>query len=345
MKTLKEFDFQNKKVLVRCDFNVPLDERGNILDDFRLKQAIPTIGYLAEKGAKTILMSHLDSPGGKVVENLRLNPVQDWLMQYLDFSIAKTQDCVGAEVKEWANNMKAGDILLLENLRFHKEEEENDDNFAKELAGLGELYVNEAFSVSHRKHASVVGIPKHLPSAAGFLFEREINILKELVENPKRPLTVIIGGKKAESKAKLIEKFSKVADWVLVSGLVQKEINEKGLKFSHQEKIISPKGNLEAFDLNQETVKIFTEKINSSKTVFWNGPLGKTEDYEYVFGSKSIAQAIINSGAYSVAGGGETLEFINKLGLAEKFNHVSSGGGAMLDYLADGELPGLTALK
>jgi phosphoglycerate kinase len=345
MKTLKEFDLRNKKILVRCDFNVPLDERGNILDDFRLKQAFPTIGYLAEQGAKTILMSHLDSPGGKVVENLRLNPVQDWLMQYLDFSIFKTQDCIGSEVKKWVDNIKAGDILLLENLRFHKEEEENDVSFAKELASFGDIYVNEAFSVSHRKHSSVVGIPKYLPSAAGFLFEKEINILKELVENPKRPLTVIIGGKKAESKAKLIEKFSKVADWVLVSGLIQKEINDKGLKFTHQEKIISPEGNLMAPDINQETVKIFTEKINFSKTVFWNGPLGKTEEDEYVFGSKSIAEAIINSGAFSVAGGGETLQFINKLGLAEKFSHVSSGGGAMLDYLADGELPGLTALN
>jgi 3-phosphoglycerate kinase len=345
MKTLKEFDFQNKRVLVRCDFNVPLDEKGNILDDFKIKKTIPTIEYLRSKNAKIILMSHLAEPKGVVVESMRLYPVQKRLSEILGIFIKKADDCIGEQVKEIVSDISNGEILLLENLRFHQEEKENNQDFAKELASLGDIYINDAFAVSHREHASLVSVPKYLPSGIGFLFEKEIDVLKGLVEDPKRPLIVIIGGTKVETKAKLIEKFSEVADWILVSGLIQKEINEKGLKFTNQKKIISPVGDLAALDINEESVKMFQEKIKFSKTIFWNGPFGKIEQKEYAIGSRAIADAIINSGAFSVVGGGETIEFINKLNLGDKFNYVSSGGGAMLDFLADGTLPGIIALK
>jgi phosphoglycerate kinase len=345
MKTLNDFDFKNKRVLVRCDFNVPLNEEGNILDTFRIEKTIPTINYLREKKAKIILMSHLGDPEGKIVENLKLLPVQKKLSEILNFKVAMAADCVGQEVKTMVLNMQPGEILLLENLRFHREEKENDPTFAKDLASLGEVYINECFSVSHRKHASVVGVPEILPAGIGLLFQKEIEILRQLLESPSRPLVVVIGGKKVETKAALIEKFTDVADWVLVSGLIQKEINEKGLKFKNRQKIVSPIGDLAALDINQESIKIFSEKIEIAKTVFWNGPFGKTEDEKYANGTRAIAGAIIESGAFSIIGGGETLEFVNRLGLIEKFNHVSSGGGAMLDFLSDGDLPGLDALK
>jgi 3-phosphoglycerate kinase len=344
MKTLKEFDFQNKRVLVRCDFNIPLSNEGNILDDFKIKKTIPTIEYLSRKGAKIILMSHLGEPKGAVAEKLRLTSVKKRLSEILNFSVEKTDDCIGKKVKEKISSMSEGEMILLENLRFHQEEKENNQDFAKELASLGDIYVNEAFAVSHRSHASIVGVPKYLPACVGFLFEKEISVLKELVENPKKPLVVIIGGTKVETKSKLIDKFSEVADWVLVSGLIQKEINEKKLKFKNQEKIVFPVGDLAAMDINLESVKIFEEKIKFSKTIFWNGPFGKVEQEEYVSGTKAIAKAIIDSGSFSVVGGGETLEFINKFNLTDKFDYVSSGGGAMLDFLVDGDLPGLSAL-
>jgi 3-phosphoglycerate kinase len=344
MKSLNQLNFENKKALVRCDFNVPLDEKGNVSDDFRIKEALPSIKYLLASGAKVILMSHLGEPEGKFVSSLSLAPVSKKLSSFLNIPVDMASDCVGEEVEQRVAAMNGGNILLLENLRFHKEEKENDSDFAKKLARLGDIYVNEAFSVSHRKHASIVGVPEFLPSCAGLLFEKEIKILRGLIDKPRRPLVVIIGGKKVETKAALIEKFAQVADWVLVSGLIQKEINEKDLKFKNAEKMIPPVGDLAALDINQESVKIFDEKIKTAKMIFWNGPFGKTEDERYASGTKAIADAIINSQAYSVIGGGETLEFFNKLGLIEKFNHVSSGGGAMLDFLTDGRLPGIEAL-
>jgi phosphoglycerate kinase len=345
MKTLEDFDFQNKRVLVRCDFNVPLDEKGNILDDFKIKKTIPTIEYLREKEAKVILMSHLAEPGGVVVENLRLDSVQKRLSEILGIFVKKTDDCIGEQTQKKVSDLLNGEILLLENLRFHKEEKENNQDFAKEIASFGDIYINDAFAVSHRNHASLVGVPKYLPSGIGFLFEKEISVLKNLVEDPQRPLIVIIGGTKVETKSKLIEKFSEVADWILVSGLIQKEIDEKGLKFTNQKRIISPVGDLASLDIDQESIKIFKEKIKLSKTIFWNGPFGKIEEKEYAIGSRAIANAIIESGAFSVVGGGETIEFINKLNLGDKFNYVSSGGGAMLDFLADGTLPAIEALN
>lgn len=345
MKTVKDFNFENKRVLVRCDFNVPLGSQGEILDDFRVSQTIPTINYLLKNGVKVILMSHLDDPKGQIMDNLRLNPVQKRLTEYLGLPVAKAQDCIGSEIENLVVNMGPIGILLLENLRFHKEEEENNDNFARELAKLGDIYLNDAFGACHRAHASIVGVPKYLPSGAGFLLQKEIETLQNLMEKPKKPMIAIIGGKKVETKAKLIDKISDVADFILVGGLIKKEIEEKGINLKYPSKIIGPSDNLGALDISQETIMFFKEKIMTAKTIFWNGPLGRIEEPEFSKGTSEIAKAIIESKAFSIAGGGETVEFINKLGLASKFNHLSTGGGAMLSFLSGENLPGLEALE
>lgn len=346
MKTVRDFDIANKRVLVRADFNVPLSEKGEILDDFRIKQTLPTIEYLIEKGAKVILMSHLGRPEGKLVEEFRLSPVQDKLMEYLDVSIIKAPDCIGEEIEKWTREMQPGEILLLENLRFHQGEEENDENFTKELAKLGDIYINDAFGCSHRAHASIVGIPKFLPSGAGLLLEKEIKALNGLMKDPQKPLVAIIGGKKVEDKAKAIDKISEIADLVLVSGLIKKEIEEKNIQLKYPEKIIGPVDETgEGKDIGLKTIELFKEKILQAKTIFWNGPLGMIEKEEFSKGTEEVAKAIVESGAFSVVGGGETVEFITKLSLVEKFNHVSTGGGAMLEFLSGETLPGLEVLK
>ncbi len=345
MKTLKDFNFKNKRVLVRCDFNVPLSEKGEILDDLKIKATIPTIEYLIEKGAKLILMSHLGRPEGKVVENLRLTPIQDRLMEYLDLSVIKARDCVGREIEDWTNLMQPGEILLLENIQFHPGETKNDMNFAKALAGYADIFIMEAFGQAHRDYASITGIPKYLPSGAGFLLEKEIKVITDLMRNPKKPLIAIIGGAKVETKTKLIDKISENADYVLVGGLIKNEIDENKVKLKNPQKVVAPVDDIDTFDIGPQTINLFKEKIKLAKTIFWNGPLGKVEEKPFQDGSKEIARAIIESGSVSVVGGGETVEFINKIGLTEKFSHVSTGGGAMLDFIADGKLVGIEALK
>ncbi len=350
MRTLKNFDFKEKRVLVRCDFNVPLDDKGNILDDFRIKETIPTIEYLMKEGAKIILMTHIGRPGGKIVESLRVTPVRDRLMEYLNSSssasrIYKTSDCIGEEIEKRICEMQPGEILLLENLKFHIGEEKNDDRFAKELSKLGDIYINDAFGTCHQPYASIIGVPKYLPSGAGFLLEKEIKILTILRENPRKPEIAIIGGVKVETKAKFIDKISENADFVLIGGLIEKEIREKKVRFKNPEKIIGPVDPADALDIGPKTIARFKEKIALAKTIFWSGPLGKIEEKPFQKGSKAVARAIIESGAVSVVGGGETVEFINKMGLTEKFTHVSTGGGAMFDFVVNGKSVGIAALK
>lgn len=347
MRKLKDFNFENKRVLVRCDFNVPLSERGEILDDFRIRETIPTIRYLIEKRAKIILMSHLGRPEGKVVEELRLTPIQDRLTEYLDLSIVKAADCTGPDIEKWTREIQPGEILLLENLRFHKGEEKNDENFAKDLSKLGDVFVNEAFSVSHRAHASMVGVPKFLPSGAGLLLEKEIKALKKIIENPQKPLLAIFGGR--EVNYKTIDKISEKADFILINWPIKEEIEQKKIKLKYPQKIIFPSEyflkNAESRDIGEETIKTFKEKIKKAKTIFWSGPFGQIEKKEFPRGTEEIAKAIIESSAFSLVGGGETVEFINKLGLSGKFNHLSTGGGAMLEFLSGEKLPGLAALN
>jgi len=345
MKVLKNFNFKNKKVLIRCDFNVPLGDQGEILDDFRIKSTLPTIEYLMKESAKIILMSHLGRPEGKAVAELKLTPIQKLLEKYLNLPVRKSKDCIGKETEELVNEMKTGEVLLLENLRFHKEEEENDDNFTKDLVKLGDIYINDAFANCHRAHASMVGIPKYLPAAAGLLLEKEIKTLENFIRNPQKPLISIIGGKKVETKTKLIDAVSEISDWVLISGLIEKDLKEKNIKLKYPSKIISPIDSVNTFDIGPETIKIFQEKIIQAKTIFWNGPFGKIEEEKYRKGTKAIVETIIKSGAFSVVGGGETVEFINQMGLIDKFSHVSTGGGALLDFVCDGQLVAIEALK
>jgi phosphoglycerate kinase len=330
---------------VRCDFNVPIDKKGNILDDFRIKQTLPTIKYLIEENAKIILMSHLGEPDGKIVPELRLNKVAEKLSEYLSFSVAKADDCVGPEIESLVNTIDVGEVLLLENLRFHKEETDNDPEFARKLSYLGDIYVNDAFSVCHRENASITGLPQlTFEHCAGLLLKKEIESLDKVIKNPENPMIAIIGGTKVETKSKFIDNISRLADFVLISGLIAKEVQDKNIKFAFPEKIIVPVGKLDALDINEESIKMFRDKIKGAKTILWNGPFGKFEEEKYAKGTLAIAKAVIDSGAFSVVGGGETVEFLNKQGMIDKFSHVSTGGGAMMAYLAGEKLPGVEAL-
>jgi len=340
-----DFSVTGKRVLVRCDFNVPVDEKGNISDDFRIKQAIPTIKYLVENKAKIILMSHLDPESTGVADKkYNLNKVAERLADLLGMPVEKEDDCIGPDVEVQTNKLKEGEVLVLENLRFYKEEKDNDEGFAKKLSFLGDIFVNDAFGTCHREAASIALVPKFLPHCAGLLLEKEIENLDKVLKLPASPMVAIVGGTKISTKAKFIDNISNVADCVIISGLIAKEIQDKNVKLVNSEKVIQPTGDLSALDINDESIKIFQEKIAGAKTILWNGPFGKFEDKEYVKGTLAIAKAIIESGAYSVVGGGETVEFIQKQGIIDKFSHVSTGGGAMLAYLAGEELPGLVAL-
>ncbi len=345
-KNLESIEVHGKRVLVRCDFNVPLDEPGNILNDFRIKQTLPTIKYLIDKGAKVILMSHLDPEStGLADKKYNLNNIAQRLSELLEINIKKSDDCIGSNTEKETLELKPREVLLLENLRFYKEESDNNEEFAQNLAKNGDVYVNEAFSVCHRKHASVAAITKFLPAVAGFLLEKEIDTLNKVIENPDKPMVAIIGGKKVETKTKVIDKISEQADVVIVSGLIKKEAVEKNINFRYPDKIVGPEDKLEALDISQQTIDLFTVKIKSAKTVLWNGPFGKYEDAEYAKGTLAIAKAIIDSNAFSVVGGGETVEFLDRENLSSKFSHVSTGGGAMLAYLSGDKLPGLENLE
>jgi phosphoglycerate kinase len=388
MKTLRDFDIKGKKVLLRVDFNVPLDENGVVLDDFRVKKTLPTIKYLEAGNAKTILISHLGRPEGKRVQKDSLRPVALLLKNLLGKEIKFLDDCRGEKVEREVDKMRNGEIVLLENLRFYKEEEENNEKFAKELARLADIYINDAFAVSHRAHASVFGVPQILPAGAGFLLEDELKNLNKILEDPKRPLVVIIGGAKLETKIKVIERFLVLADHLLLGGkianvilagkglcsagpLAETELAAKIEKFD----LTNPKIHLpldgkialnspppdggyvregavgtvradeSVFDIGSDTIKIFSHLVKQAGTVFWNGPVGYFEDKRFANGTLELASAIIKSGAFSLVGGGETDEFLEKEGLREKFSYVSTGGGAMLEFMSGDKLPGIEALK
>lgn len=342
LKTIRDFEVKNKRLLVRCDFNVPLDAKGGVIDDFKIKNSIPTVEYLIKKNARVILMSHLDKPEGKVVESLRLTSVQEKLLEYLDVSIVKARDCVGKEIEKWSLEMQPGEILLLENLRFHEGEETNDPEFSENLSKIGDIFINDAFGCCHRAHASTVGVTKYLPGGIGFLVEKEIEMLTKLLKKSKRPLIAIVGGKKAETKVKMINKISEIADWVLIGGIMKKGLREQKISLKFPEKIIEAD---EGLDIVPKDVEIFKEKIATAETIFWNGPLGMIEKDEYLKGTEDVVQAITKTKAFKVAGGGETMRFLNKYGLSSKFDWVSTGGGAMLQFLSGEKLPAIEALK
>jgi len=380
MKKITDFNFGGKRVLVRCDFNVPLSQGGEmakkaspsslssftravakredeslassppsetkILDDFRIRKTIPTIKYLIKKGAKVILMSHLGRPEGRQ-EKYSLKPIAKRLEKLLKKKVKFLDDYIGEKVEKEIEKMKEKDVILLENLRFHKEEKENETEFAKDLSKLGQIYINDAFAVCHRGHASVVGIPKYLPSGIGLLLEKEIENFKKIIEKPPLPLVAIFGGREADFR--VINKISKIAKAILIGFLIKKEIEREKIALKYPRKIIFPIDGVdkkgENFDIGPRTIDIFKKEISKAKTIFWSGPLGKIEEKKFQRGTKEIAKAIIESGALSVIGGGETVEFFNKIGLAKKFSHLSTGGSAMLAFLAGEKLPGIEALK
>jgi len=366
MRTLKDINVANKRVLVRCDFDVPLD-KDKVADDFRIRACLPTIKYLIKHKAKIILLAHLDRPGGRIDPALTLSPVQDKLTELLELSIFKTPDCVGEVVEEAVAGLQTGEILLLENLRFHPEEEENDLNFAKQLVKLGDIFVNEAFAVSHRTHASMVGIPRFLPSVAGLRLTQEVKILTQIISQPKRHLVVIIGGAKVLTKIKVIKNLSGLADSILLGGVAAnvfmkvkgQEIGESKTDRETEEYLkkidldwskiylpidFLPNKNL-ILDIGLKTAKNFAEIISKSKTIIWNGPMGVAELEEFSSGTRKVAQAIAESSGFSLVGGGDTIAALNKFGFLEKMDHVSTGGGAMLEFLAGSKLPGIEALK
>ncbi len=386
MKFLRDIDIKNKRVLVRADFNIFLDERNKANDYVRVRATVPTIEYLVKGGAKIILMAHLGKPDGQVVEKLRLDVVREALTKNLNLSVIKAADCVGQEIENQTRQMKPGEILLLENLRFHSEEEANDEGFAQELARLGDVYVNDAFGVCHRRHASVAAITKFLPSVAGLLLEKEIINLTKILQNPKRPLVVIIGGAKISTKIKFIKEFLNLADQVVLGGaLANTALHAKGIAIGKSviekktipevQKIdltnnklhmpvdavvcvdkrgeaptrITPIGKTRGeemiLDIGLETEKLFTQVIRSAKTIIWNGPMGMFEVEKFSHGTKAIVEAIVtNQGSFSVVGGGETIALISQMGAFNKFDHISTGGGAMLSFLAGEEMPGIEAL-
>lgn len=387
MKRLKDFDVKNKKVLVRCDFNVPLGKNGEIQDEFRIKQTLPTIEYLIKNNAKVILMSHLGEPDGKVVKDLKLDPIAEKLSELLNIKVIKTDDCIGKSAEKGISIMDSSDVVLLENLRFHKEEKENDSKFAKQLAELGDIYINDAFGVAHRKHASIVAITEFLPSGIGLLFEKEVKILSRVLENPWKPLVSIIGGAKIETKTKLIEELLKKSDHVLIGGKIAntilavkgicigrplpeeatiKEIEKLDLTSVKLhlpiDAIVSPDNTGKIYiresapakcrkdelilDLGPETINIFSEVIKSAKMIVWSGPMGFFENPMFEAGTQKIADAIVrNHRAYKIIGGGDTISAITQLGMLDKFDHISTGGGAMLSFLSREKFPGLEALQ
>lgn len=360
LKTIKDIPqsfLKNKRVLLRADLNVPIDKNGIISDkeDWRIKAVLPTIEYLLKKDAKIILITHLGRPKGVIVESLRLGPIQDKLSALLDISVGRMPDCLGRNIEKAVQEMEAGEILMLENLRFHKEEEENDEEFAKKLASLGEIYVNDAFSDSHRSHASIVGIPKFLPAYAGLLMEKEIKIL-EKAKNPSHPAIAIIGGIKLETKLPLVKALSKLYDNVLVGGMIANQIINSEFTRTISPNVILPildgLSKQKYFDIGADSVKEFSKFINEAKSIIWNGPMGKFEDPDYEIGTKGIIAAIKSArrnGAEILIGGGETIYALQKFAPALTKNakriYISTGGGAMLEFLAGKELPGIEALK
>ena len=393
MRKIKDLNFKNKRVLLRCDFNVPINEKGEIEEDFRIKSVIPTINYLVENEAKIILISHLGDPKEvktrqEMVKKFSLRPVANYLEKILNRKIKFLPDCLGSENEAEINNLKEGEIVLLENLRFYEGEKKNDENFVKSLAKLADIYINDAFSACHRAHASIVGLPRYLPSAAGLLLEKEINILTKVLENPWHPLVVIIGGAKIESKIGVVEQFLERADHLILGGeiansiLVGKGICLGELFFGEKEilnkiekiDLTSPKIHLpidgvislasrkedyyrqggigsvkkeeKFFDIGPETIKIFSSIIKDGKMILWSGPIGMFEEKKFENGTREIAEAIVrNHLAFKIVGGGDTISAVNKFGLLEKFDHVSTGGGAMLEFLSGKKLPGIDALK
>jgi len=385
-KTIRDVQLPNKRVLVRVDFNVPIDDKGQVSDDTRIVASLPTIKYLIEQGAKVILCSHLGRPKGKD-QKFTLRPVAARLQELLGKSVTFVADCIGQPVERVVEGMNAGDVVLLENVRFYPEEEKNDPEFAKKLAAFGDVYVNDAFGSAHRAHASTEGVTKSLPGYAGFLMEKELEYLGKALANPAKPFIAILGGAKVSDKIKVIENLLPKVDSLLIGGgmantfLAAKGLNlgqslveadkldvAKALMEKGGAKIVLPSDAVIAdkFDANAQskivavdqvpsdwrvldvgpkTIDAFGKVLSGAKTVVWNGPLGVFEMPAFAKGTIEIAKRLASSGATTIIGGGDSAAAVEQAGVADKMTHISTGGGASLEFLEGRVLPGVAALQ
>lgn len=390
-KTIEDIDVKGKKVLARCDFNVPLKD-GEITNDKRIVAALPTIKYLMEHGAKVILCSHLGRPKGEYKPEFSLAPVAKRLSEYLgvEVKLAEDAEVVGPNAKAMAAELKDGEVMLLENVRYRAEETKNEENFSKELASLADIFVNDAFGTAHRAHCSTTGVASYLPAVCGYLIQKEIKFMGGALANPKRPLVAILGGAKVSDKIGVIENlidkcdtiiigggmaytFMKYlghnigtslleADWVEKAGEMMKKAEDKGVKFlipvdnkvgkeydeNTEAKVVSsddiPDGWM-GLDIGPETQEVFANAIKGAGTVIWNGPMGVSEWDNFAAGTICVAKAVADSDAISIIGGGDSVAAVTKLGFADKMSHISTGGGASLEFLEGKDLPGICALQ
>ncbi len=388
-KTIEDIDVNGKRVLVRCDFNVPQDEEGNITDDRRIIAALPTIKYLMEHNAKVILCSHLGRPKGEFNMKYSLKPIAKRLSELLGKKVHMADDVIGDSAKSLVASLKEGDVMLLENVRFHKEEEANDMAFSKALAELADVYVNDAFGTAHRAHASTEGVAKYLPAVCGYLIQKEINVMGKALNNPVRPFVAILGGKKVSDKINVITNLIDKVDELLIGGgmaytffkakgyeigksiceddkvELAKELMEKaahkGVKlllpidnvvateFSNdaESKVVASNeipADWEGVDIGPETVKLYGDALKNAKTVIWNGPMGVFEFNKFAVGTNEIAKILGGLDAITIIGGGDSAAAIEKGGFADKMTHISTGGGASLEFLEGKELPGIACL-
>ncbi len=389
-KTVEDIDVSGKRVLVRCDFNVPFNEDKSISDTKRIDEAMKTIKYLVDHNARVILMSHLGRPKGEFDAKYSLKPVADYLSKKLGFEVKMAKDVVGEDAKNIAMSLKDGEVELLENVRFHAEETKNDPAFAKELASLGEIYVNDAFGTAHRAHASTEGVAHYLPAVGGFLINKEISVMGGALQNPKRPFIAILGGAKVSDKIGVIENLISKVDTLIIGGgmaytflkaqgysigtsiceddkleLAKETLakaKEKGVNFllpvdnvvgkeykQDTEYKTVPSTEIPSdwmgLDIGEKSTEIFSEAIKGAGTVVWNGPMGVFEWDNFAKGTIGIAKAVAESGAISIIGGGDSAAAVEKLGFADKMTHISTGGGASLEFLEGLELPGVAALN
>ena len=391
-KTIRDIDLKGKRVLIRCDFNVPLDSNQNITDDTRIRAALPTLEYMVTQGAKVVVMSHLGRPKGKAAAEFSLAPVAVRLAELLGKQVefADSDVVVDDSVKEKVAALKDGDVLLLQNVRFRKEETDNEPGFAKELASLGDVFVQEAFGTAHRAHASTAGVADYLPCVSGFLIEKEVKFLGSALQNPQRPFVAIMGGAKVGDKIKVIENLLTKVDTLIIGGgmsytfykamgleigtsildadnidlakiLLEKatSLNVKLLlpvdivcanEFSNDAKYQTYSrdqipSDMMGLDIGEETVKLYSEEIAKAKTVVWNGPMGVFEMENFAKGTKAIAEALATSDATTIIGGGDSAAAVEQFGLADKMSHISTGGGASLEFLEGKILPGISIIE
>ncbi len=388
-KTVKDIDLKGKKVLVRCDFNVPMDDNQKITDNTRIVAALPTIKYLLENNCAIILCSHLGRPKGECKPEFSLEPVAEELAKLLGKEVIMAKDVIGEDAKAKAQALQEGQIMLLENVRFHKEETDNNPEFAKQLANMAEIYVSDAFGAVHRAHSSTAGVAEYLPAVAGLLMEKELKFLGNAIANPERPFVAILGGAKVSDKIAVIDNLLEKVDTLIIGGgmaytffkamgygvgksiceldkldlanSLMKKAEEKGVKLilpidtrigkEYQEdtesktvKYTEIPEDWEGFDIGEETIKLFEEELKKAKTVVWNGPLGLFELNQFAIGTNRIAKALAEANCTTIIGGGDSAAAIKKAGLEEKMTHISTGGGASLEFLEGKDLPGIQCL-